>query len=329
MVALIISPEKLELIEKNINGEYELLGSNNIVDIVNKLKNVVHYSHIIIDIDYFDNSQEELLQNLYLLKISNSTPLIIIAQGKFKGDTFLSSLVEIGVYNFVLSFQPDIIFKELENCFMGIPFEDVEHFIIEENKNNSSFFNRLIKKKDKKTIKISVCGIMPRIGTTTQAIRLCKTLNILGHKTCYVEHNNSGHVQIIKDVFSHAEELKNMVTYSDVTMFYNDEKPREDEYNFIIYDIGPLELNNNDNDYDINIMVAGSTAWEFSKLADFLQEDKNNTIYIFSFTSENEREDISDFMQEAWLRTYYTSYCPDMFSKVTKDEKDMFKKMIL
>ncbi len=325
MIALVLSPEKLATFEFLIPGEYELLNSKNIIEVINQLKNAQHYTHVIVDVDFFNNSDEEILSSLYLFTASNATPVIVFAQGKFKGDPFLSSLVQMGIFNFVLTLQRNLILEEFQKCLDGVSFEDVQKYLIEEDKNKSSFFNRF-RKKTTKTTSISVTGIMPRIGTTTQSIRLCKALHHLGHTACFVEQNNSGHVQVIKDVFSQAEEHKNMVTYSDVTMFYNGEKPKENEYDFVIYDCG---INNPTGTYDYNILVVGSTAWEITTLAELMHQDKNDTIYLFSFTDKKEQDDILGFMGEAWIRTFFSDYCPDMFSESTKDEKEMLTKMIL
>lgn len=330
MIAAALNTNLETTLQEIIAEDTEPFKNRSISELCSTLRNARHYSKIIIDASLFDDSEKDILSSLYLLKSSNETPVIIIAQGKARGDRFLSDLVGMGIYNFVISVQPRVMADELKECLIGRSLEDVEQYIIqdEQSKNKKSLFNKMIPaKKSKQAIKIAVCGVLPRIGTTTQALRICKVLSSLGKQTCYVECNDSGHIEIVKEVFSQAEadaENKSMVTYNGVTMLYN-AMPDISKYEYLVYDYGSSPQVSPS---DILVIVAGATAWELSALAERMDRDTDNTFYVFSFTDKQEQPDILDFMSTSWTRTAFAAYCPDMFSAVNDSEKQEYRKLL-
>ncbi|MFZ2539402.1 MAG: hypothetical protein WAX04_10935 [Oscillospiraceae bacterium] len=254
----------------------------------------------------------------------------IVAQGKCIGDTFLSELVKIGLYNFVLSYDQHTVIQEMQACINGVEFDSVKHFIIEDSTTKKSIFTRKIAPKHREIITIGIGGICARIGTTTQAIRLIHSLINNGHKACYVEQNNNKHVAIIKDVFIGSEqEFTGFVTYSDIPLYSQVTAELDNLYDYIVYDYGVLNDDKLDpfSNCDIKVLVAGSTAWEMCDLRAFLNYENVN--FLFSFTGKNEQEDILDFMENNWTSTYFAEYSPHMFSELTDVEKQMYNKLVL
>ncbi len=331
MIAFIASPEKLKLFSSEFQTSLELItDTQDIGTIVNRLKYARHYTQIIIDVEYLDNSQKEITSQLYLFKAMNDTNIIIIAQGKDTGDTLLSELVKIGIYNFVLSYDEQRIANEIQACITGVDYETVKHFIIEETTTKKSFFSRKAGAKQHEIISIGIGGICSRIGTSTQSIRLVRSLINNGHKACYVEQNNNKHVAIIKAVFVGAEqENETFFTYNNIPLFY-DKTAELNNYDYGICDYGVLNEDNQDkfSQCDIKVVVAGCTAWEMALLSQ-LQIHDADARYVFSFTGKNEQEEILDFMEEKWTRTYFAEYSPDMFSPLSGIEQQMYDKIIL
>ncbi|WMJ24306.1 hypothetical protein RBG61_06475 [Paludicola sp. MB14-C6] len=332
MIAFITTPEMVTMLTQNIDETYELVPDMmDIRAVVSRFKNIRHYSNIIIDLNVLENSDDEITSQLYLLKAMNDTNIIIIAQGKSHGNTLLSELVKNGFYNFVLSYDEKHMLQEFNECLNHICFDKVKQYVIEEPQQQKKGI--FTKKKTTPVVKqvttIGVVGVLPRIGTTTQAIRIVKSLINSNIHSCYVERNQSNHISFISNVFSEAcEEQPGLVTYKNVPMYYED-PTNSDSYEYIIYDYGAVseEVLQKLSTCDIKIIGAGTTAWEMTALAPLLNQ-YDNSFYLFSFTDKKEEQDLLDFMESNWTSSFICEFVPDMFSDLSDDEKKIYHKLI-
>lgn len=335
LIAFIASIEKLELLstEQKHTAHEVITHYNDIFKLISMLKNAYHYTYNIIDISLFENSDEDIIKALYQLKATSNTRIIIIAQGKAIGDVFLSELVNMGIYDFVLSLIDDVAKQEMSDCLNSKEYNDVLQFTAaQEPTQKRKLFNFKSSKKAEPII-IQVLGVCPRIGTTTQAIRIVNWLTSSGFKSCYVEKNSNGHLSLIKNIFTQAQVINETVSvYSGLHLCddINDYVLRE--YEYIVCDFG----NYNDLSYGLlnsncqTIIVAGSTAWEIFKLPPIMEQvaNFNSVIYMFSFTNKKEQNDILDFMDSNWTKTYFAEYSPDMFDELSEVEKQIYNKII-
>lgn len=327
MIAFIGRQDKLFLIEEQIkNVSFELINDTfDISVVVNRLKNASHYTQIIVDVDVLNNTQLEIANGLYLLKSVNNTNLVVIAQGYDVGDELLSELVANGVYNLVLSFDKEAALAEIATCFDGIELDEVRHFVNVSQLDERSLFR--FKKRNIPNLKIGFAGITSRIGTTTQAMRLVKSLVEGGFTACYCEQNMNSHMEVIRNIFHSVKYHGGYIEYKNLHIFYKS-LPSTTAYNYIICDYGTdVERLR---ECDLKVVVAGSTPWEICKLHPVIQEfeHQTNTMYLFSFTGKAEQDDILDFMGTKWSNTYFTEYSPDMFAEITLEEKDLYGRII-
>lgn len=327
MIIFIGKSDDLYLIEDKIEQEsYEIV--SDVIDInivVNRYKNATHYSQIIINIDLFHNPPSEIANALFLLKSTNSTNIIVIAQGYCVGDELLSELVANDIYNFVLTHDKESSKIELDNCFIGNELNDVRHYINEETLEKRSLFR--FKKSTYPTVTIGICGICNRMGTTTQALRLVKSIADSDFTVCYCELNSNEHVEFMKNVYPNAKYRGGYIEYEGLNLYYKS-KPNPVSYNYIVYDCGTdISLLA---DCDLKIVVAGCTAWEMYLLPDLFNSlnDSSDTSFIFSFVSKSEQDDILDFMDTRWTTTYFAEYSPDMFAPISENEKELYNKII-
>lgn len=329
MIAFIAQQDIMYLISEHIGGEEcEVIANMTDINGVSaRFKNATHYSHIIIDIDMFHQPPTEIVTALYLLRSTNNTKLIVIARGYEIGDELLSELVSHGIYNLVTSYDRDYALKQMSDCFAGIELDTVRHYINAESMSNKKTLFRH-KRITKANISIGICGTQSRIGTTTQAIRLATAINAMGDRTvCYCEQNDSGHVELIKNVYPNAEYRGGYIEYCDLHLYYKS-KPSPTAYNHIIYDYG-TDVSQLDG-CDLKIIVCGSKAWELTQLAAILESvnHSKHTEYIFSFTGSGEHSDLLDFMGERWSNTHFALYSPDMFAPITLAERELYSKVI-
>ncbi len=336
LIAFIAPVEKLTLLpEVQKRTAYEAISSiTDIYKLVSMLKNAYHYTYIIIDISIFPNTDDDILSALYQLKATSNTKVIIIAQGKCIGDIFLDKLVNLGIYDFVLSWVQDTAQQEMSDCIKGKELQDVSQFIsVEETPQKKSLFNFKSRRKAEPII-IQVVGVCPRIGTTTQALRITKGLVSAGYKACYVEKNSSGHLTLIKNIFTQAQQINETTTiYSDLHLCTDINEYVLNAYEYIICDFGDysdIPIDTLNSTYQ-TIIVAGSKAWEIFKLPPLMEIVANfdDVKYLFSFIDKKEEIDILDFMETNWTKTYFAEYSPDMFAELSDTEKQMYNKLIL
>lgn len=200
MLAVIASKECMTELFKNLIplDSCEFFSEVDIRRITPILKNAIHYNRIIVDISMFSNNDEEILQELYSLRVATSTPILVIVRGKLRGDGFLTRLVEMKLYNFVNGIDEALAQKQARECLAGRSVEEVAQYLSPASvtQEKKSWFSGLIPKKREAITTIGVAGVLSRIGTTTQALRLTCYLSQQNKAACYLEANNSGHIAI-------------------------------------------------------------------------------------------------------------------------------------
>ena len=113
-----------------------------------------------------------------------------------------------------------------------------------------------------------------------------------------------------------------LVTYQNLEMYYKKERIADilaRNYDYYIYDFGCIS----DKEFtlvqflekDIRIAVCGSKANELPYIQSVLELMNISTAeYIFSFTGEADRKDISELMEDKQKHTFFSGYIPDPFS---------------
>lgn len=183
--------------------------------------------------------------------------------------------------------------------------------------------NRHRLKKQKGILKIGVAGAMPRIGTTTMAMQLCKFLNVeVGdHTACYVEYNSSEYLKAVDDIFeiSDRDESLGRRTFSNVDMYCDPRKINrilDQGYEYIVYDYGPVCQceENSLLEKDIVILVCGTEADEVLKTEEAIRKlQQKNVFYIFNYSTEADFKECAEALEDDRSRAYASGYIPDRF----------------
>lgn len=183
----------------------------------------------------------------------------------------------------------------------------------------------------KKKTTVAMLGVMPRIGTTTQAIRLTKYLNDRGYKAAYLELNDSDYIRRLAETYEGAatDEDLGKITYADLDMFYKPGKIPEIlkmPYMFYVYDFGDIhELKSREQvtwlEKDIKVLIAGTKPNEIEHMEFALEKVYyQNTKYIFSFSDTSEHDDVKAMMRRKGDMTYFAPWMPDPFSTDTGED---------
>ncbi len=233
--------------------------------------------------------------------------VICLLDNKKSLKTEIAALVGEGVFAFV---EYDEIYKVLM-LINNYP-TDYDFAELTEKENSS------VLKFKKSTI--AFLGIMPRIGTTTQAISMCTYLRQQGYRACYIECNTSGYVDSLNEYYNGVKKgSEDQSIYMGVEMFakgYNLRKILDMNYDFFIYDFGCINTAPELNwiEKEKKILVAGTKP---SELAAFQSSLKliydQNPSFIFSFSVEDEHAAVKQMMAKSAGKTYFAGYSPDPF----------------
>lgn len=169
--------------------------------------------------------------------------------------------------------------------------------------------------------KIGVIGIMPRIGTTTQAVQIVKALTALGKKACYICENDTAFLDSMELFFSNIrkETDKGRLLYHD-TVFYKDKNyAYSQDFDYLVFDYGNCTRNDGiPNDFysnDFRVVVCGGNAEEVAALTQLSRQlySDEQMRYVFSFIDEQEQAEVLDLMGDRAEMVYFAPYVPDCF----------------
>lgn len=184
----------------------------------------------------------------------------------------------------------------------------------------------IIKKENRKqTITIGIVGTQKHIGVTTQALLITKYLSSLANTSaCYIENKNSSGINTLTSYYQDTsyDEKIHRITYEGIEIYTSEGDTAEIlsfGYDFLVYDMG--DFNNFDNkdiesfiQKDIKIVVSGNKAWETTYLKQVKDKlGKNDLIFIFNFTPEDEKEIIKDMLKKISEKIYFSEYTPYPF----------------
>lgn len=297
----------------------------NIVNLVLQ-KSDPEYQVLIVDVELFIDSAEEIADTLKRIQNVNNSKVIIYASGYNRDSEMIVSLLKRDFKNFILAIMPsgkiDQLEKGLNNYYEANGMDELQ-LIKQEIETEEKFEAQLVYKT------IGIAGALPRIGTTTQALQIVKYLTLIGYKACYIEMNNHGFLDAIKELYNDWSEDTTLkkVTFQNVPLFSkeNINEVLRQGYDFYVKDYGVYASGGFENlsylEQDVNIIVAGAKPEEvnyvlpISKSA-YYQE----AFYLFSFAPKADQEDILDMMDDHAPFTFFPEYAPDPFVYSTQSD---------
>lgn len=279
-------------------------------------------SYVIYDIEQFIDDAEDVAQEIYRIYKANNAKVIIFAPGYLPDATIIQALHRFGFNNFIFAVLMAEMKDQLQKCINGYydnnPDEQVVAIEVQRSNDRQRTYTT-----------IAVSGSMSRIGTTTQAMQMCKYLLYKGHRVCYIEANQSGYVHKIRDFDTDAkyDEITEKVTFKSIDMFDNMQRIHEYlkmEYDYYVYDFGAW----NDKEFfatsylekDIKVIVGGAKANEILHMTEVLRvASRWDVYYVFSFIADENQKEILELMEEQAKYTYFAKYVPDLWQWVPAD----------
>ena len=300
--------------------------------VLQEMKNLNNFEHIIIDITGLTDTEDDIVDSIVAIKSMYSIRIIIVALGYSEGNSTLARLFGEGIYNFVTATTNTEQEKELLECICndGKQYKDSVRFRKVEQMTNSK--DKVIIKKEYKKIKqcvtIAVAGSQSHIGTTTQAIAITKFLSSLKLNVCYIQANGKDDIQTLENLFD-VTKKDDFISYENIDMYSKDKTVNAVSYgyDFYVYDMGLLnEIADIDTfiTKDVKIIVSGTKSWEQDNLLEVFNklEALQDINFIFNFTPESQKKEITNNMGRFGIKTYFSNYIPDPF--IPDDNEKMY-----
>lgn len=297
--------------------------------VLQEMKNLNNFEHIIIDIAGLTDTEDDIVDSIVAIKSMYSIRIIIVALGYNEGNSTLAKLFGEGIYNFVTATTIDEQEKELLECISadGKQYKDSVRFRKTEQLTNTK--DKVIIKKEYKKIKqcvtIAVAGSQSHIGVTSQAIAITKFLSNLKLNVCYIQANGKEDIQTLENLFEITKK-DDFITYKNIDMYSKDKTVNAVGYgyDFYVYDMGVLtDITDIDTfiTKDVKIIVSGTKSWEQDHLLEVFNklEILQDINFIFNYTPELQKKEITKNMGKFGIKTYFSNYIPDPF---IPDEND-------
>ena len=274
--------------------------------------------YTVFDIEQYTDEAEVIADWIWKICNTNCSKPIIFASGYKSYASIITELVKSGVKYFILASVLSEMKDQLEKCLNG--FYDANGIDFVENFKQEAEENE--ERVNDNCTTIAIAGACNRIGTTTNAMQFIRYIQLSGKKACYIQMNSSDYIQSLKTWFDIEEEEEiGRVTFQGIDHYYKLDKIREimqRNYDFYVYDYGvyfDTDFNRvSFQEKDKQIFVVGSDQSEMQYTYNIIQSAFYDTVnYIFNFTSDADRKEVLEMMEEKAEKTYFSTYVPDKY----------------
>lgn len=238
------------------------------------IRNFTHCKELVLDREAFSDDDESFIGAIEEFLTMYDTRVTVIYQGLLEEENLFKRFIDIGVTNLVTQTDSVGIRNDIRECMSS---EGLTKYISEDTREEKYVFN-------KENIEIAVFGSQSRIGTTTVAIGMANWLSSVGAKVCYVEANRSKCLNFLIDAYE-MEKKNDFYVFDGV--YYQYDRPFNEKFHFIIYDMG---VGIPQNPMNLNICLCGVKPYEIPYTVKITKElDKIEWTYsLLSVYADNE-----------------------------------------
>lgn len=319
---------------------------------VDEIKNNIlntEISNVVIDINVFNDDELNILKSVEGIRQAKNLDVFLVASGYSIESKIIKDFKGLGYSKIITSKDQGSIRDDfIENTSLMCEYEaDKDYIKLKESFNDKlKEDNPTLSKirqlnEPSKTISIGIAGCIKRIGTTTTAVQLAKTLNLDGeNNACVIEVNKNSFagnfIKIAEDeaykiIESDGVRIQNVDIYTNIKKINSIKK---EHYNYLIYDYGEIDFEDNSLfEKDIIIFVCGYEPDEMIKSTQIttacVNDYKiNSAFYLYNYVSSEQFENIMA-IQSSYLKkyTFPLGFTPDKFI-LNYDNADIFSKML-
>lgn len=296
-----------------------------------------NYEYAVIDVKDTLISPAEMYEIIRQIKIAcPDIKIAMIGAGMSMTMAIIQASIEAGVDNLILSTYPTQIMSDCATFLEGK--SNIDEKKTELNQPTHTIKTQPFVKINIERKTIGVAGGLGRTGTTTQAMQLCKYLQLKGKKVCYVEMNNNGFVDMVRTIFSEGVEENNIqgyITYGGVDMYAKGDNIDEIlnyNYEYYVCDYGAYNssdfLKTSYFEKNIKIMVLDVSPLALTIFPSFLDDLYPKKInYIFNLVPDKNIDDVYEMMEDRAKDTYIAGVSADMWN-LNVENKKIYEKII-
>ena len=297
--------EKEELPIKKLVGKFSLKQF-----VLYDMRNFAHVTELVLDRIAFDDSDEEVAEAIEEFLMMYQVRITLIYEGLKQEDMLFQLLLEKGVRNFVCDTRIQAIQEELKECFREEGMtryqqrKKIEEEIQENNEERKSYTFAC------ETVLIALLSSQTRMGVTTTAVSLCTWLESVGATVCYVEENDSHHLELLARSYGMEEQE---LGWQLGQVKYQTQETKEN-FNFIIYDIGYEWESKQEliEKADKLLVLCGTKPYELPFTGRLQRKYYGQQAYLLCpFVAEEQREEVRELLQKEAQQVLFLEYQPE------------------
>ena len=296
--------EKEELPIKKLVGKFSLKQF-----VLYDMRNFAHVTELILDRIAFDDSDEEVAEAIEEFLMMYQVRITLIYEGLKQEDMLFQLLLEKGVRNFVCNTKIQAIQEELKECFReeGMTRYQIKKRVEEIQENNEK---RRTYTFACEPVRIALLSSQTRMGVTTTAVSLCTWLESVGATVCYVEENDSHHLELLARSYGMEEQE---LGWQLGQVRYQTQETKEN-CNFIIYDIGYEWESKQEliEKADKLLVLCGTKPYELPFTGRLQRKCYGQQAYLLCpFVAEEQRGEVRKLLQKEAQQVLFLEYQPE------------------
>ena len=268
--------------------------------VIYDMRNFSHCTELVLDREAFRDSDDAFVEAIEEFLTMYQARVTVIAEGVGQGEALFIKLLEAGVGNIVTEREIERQQEEIEGCLSN---QGLRKYRIREKQeiyHEGERYNFSCSR-----VQIAVVGSQGRIGTTTVALGLANWLAEVGGRSCYVEANESGHMECLAIDYEMIPKDEGFVM--DKVGYYK-RQPMQ-EYSFIVKDYGTRDLKIAP---DCLLLICGTKPYELSQTLPLLERYEDQyAIILFPFVAQEHRRAYEESFSTDNHRVLFLEYQPD------------------
>lgn len=283
--------------------------------VIYDMRNFSHCTELILDREAFRDSDNAFVEAIEEFLTMYQARVTVIVEGLGQEDALFIKLLEAGIGNIVTEREIERQQEEIERCLSS---QGLRKYRIREKQ--GIYHEGEIYDFSCSRIQIAVVGSQGRIGTTTVALGLANWLTEVGGRSCYVEANESGHMECL--VVDYEMMPKDEGFVMDEVGYYKRQPTQE--YSFIVTDYGAGDP---EKSQDILLLICGTKPYEITHTLLLLERYEDRcAIVLFPFVTQEYRHSYEESFSTDKHRVLFMEYQPDCFDGVVNGS--VFKTII-
>lgn len=186
---------------------------------------------------------------------------------------------------------------------------------------------------------INIAGVMPRIGTTTQALQLARYIKACSdYKVAYIECNSQNYIWSASGMYAATRDSTGgHVNIEGIDLYTQARMPELTQggvdIDFLVCDYGDILAAGFDKQLfmqgSVRILAAGVKPNELHYTESTLRAPEyGDAIYIFTHVPPADVEEITGLMGTHGEDTFFSPYLPDPFQQMTEDKLSYYEKLM-